>query len=511
MSWDSMVSMSGLNFLSALFIFAAGLVVFVLVMLYIIDVTQTADAVRRNYPVIGRFRSLFTTLGEFFRQYFFAMDREEMPFNRAERDWVYRSARGVDNTVAFGSTRNLNPTGTAIFVNCPFPTLSEDATNAPSLTIGPHCRTPYEAQSIINISAMSYGALSTPAVRALSKGAKLANCWLNTGEGGLAPYHLEGGCDVVYQIGTAKYGVRDTDGNLSDAKLEEAGAISQVRMFELKLSQGAKPGKGGILPAAKVNEEISQIRGIPVFQDSISPNRHPEIDSIDDLLDMIGRIRDATGKPTGFKAVLGAYGWIENLCLAIRERGIESAPDFITVDSGDGGTGAAPMPLMDNVGLPIRESLPMVVDILSKHGLRDRIRVIASGKLVTPAEVAWAFCAGADFVASARGFMFALGCIQAMKCNRNTCPTGITTHDRRLQKGLDPEDKAVRVKNFVEKLRYGVGLIAHSCGVRQPRALKRYHVRLVQSSGRSIPMDELYPPIEAGTALPDQTEHAAQS
>ncbi len=445
-------TMSGIGYLSTLFVFTVGVAVFVIVILFIIDITQTRDAIRRNYPVIGRFRYLFSTLGEFFRQYFFAQDREEMPFNRAQREWVYRSAEGVDNTVPFGSTQNLTPVGTPIFVNCPFPTLEEDAVDATSVLIGPYAQTPYEPASIINISGMSFGALSRPAAQALSKGAALANCWLNTGEGGLAPEHLSGGCDIVFQIGTAKFGVRDADGKLSIEKLEKLAAIPQVRMFELKMSQGAKPGKGGILPAVKVTDEIAAIRGIPVGQAAISPNRHPEIDSESELLDFINRLQAITGKPVGFKTVVGAYGWLERMCQEINRRGIRNAPDFITVDSGDGGTGAAPMPLMDNVGLPVRESLPMVVDILARYGLRERIRVIASGKLVTPSEVAWAYCVGADFVVSARGFMFALGCIQAMKCNRNTCPTGITTHDRRLQKGLNPEDKAVRVKNFVEKM-----------------------------------------------------------
>ena len=215
------------------------------------------------------------------------------------------------------------------------------------------------------------------------------------------------------------------------------------------------------------------------------------------LLDMIERVRRVTGKPTGFKAVIGAYGWLDSLCREINARGAANAPDFITIDSGDGGTGAAPMPLMDNVGLPLKEALPMVVDILVRHGLRDRIKVIVSGKLVTPADIAWAYCAGADVVVTARGFMFALGCIQALKCNKNTCPTGITTHDRRLQRGLDPANKAVRVKNYVERIRYDVGVIAHSCGVSHPRALKRFHCRIVQDTGKSVPLDELYPPATA--------------
>lgn len=485
--------MTSMQYLSTLFIFAVGVGVVAIIVLFIIDITQTKDAVRKNYPVVGRFRYLFSSLGEFFRQYFFAMDREEMPFNRAEREWIHKAAQNHDNTIAFGSTKNLTPPGTVIFVNCPFPTLTEDAEEVQPLLIGPHCEKPYNAHSFFNISAMSYGALSTPAVRALSNGAKMAGCWMNTGEGGLSPHHLEGGCDVIMQIGTAKYGVRDENGQLSDEKLKEVASHEQVRMFELKMSQGAKPGKGGILPGAKVTAEIAKIRGIPEGQDSISPNRHPEINNAGEMLDMITRIRKITGKPVGFKAVIGAYGWLETLCEDIHARGIENAPDFITVDSGDGGTGAAPMALMDNVGLVVKESLPLVSDILHKYGLKDRIKIIASGKLVTPSEVAWALAAGADFVNSARGFMFSLGCIQALKCNQNTCPTGITTHNKRLQKGLNPENKAVKVANFCHNMVHEVEVISHSCGVSRPRKLGRKHVRIVQFNGQSVPMDELYP------------------
>ena len=490
-------TMNGLSFLATLFVFVVGLAVLFVIIVFVVDITQTKDAVRRNFPVLGHFRYVFSKMGEFFRQYFFAMDREEMPFNRAEREWVYASSKGHDNTVAFGSTKTLTPVGTVIFINCPFPTLSEDSVPPPPITFGPYCDNPYETSSIINISGMSFGAISQPAVRALSNGAKMAGCWLNTGEGGLSPYHLDGGCDIVFQIGTAKYGMRAHDGGLDLDKLRAVADRPEVKMFELKMSQGAKPGKGGILPAVKVTPEIAEIRGIPAQQASLSPNGHPEIRNVSQLMDMIECIREVTQKPVGFKAVVGAYGWLDNLCKEILRRGIETAPDFITVDSGDGGTGAAPMPLMDNVGLPVKESLPMVADILSHNGLKDRIKLVASGKLVTPAEVAWAYCAGADVVVSARGFMFALGCIQALKCNKNTCPTGITTHDPRLQRGLDPRDKAVRVKNYVERIRYDVGVIAHSCGVPHPRALKRYHCRIVQSSGRSVPLDELYPPVVA--------------
>ena len=263
------------------------------------------------------------------------------------------------------------------------------------------------------------------------------------------------------------------------------------------MSQGAKPGKGGILPGGKVTEEIARIRGIAVGSDSISPNRHPEIESASALLDMIAHIREVTGKPVGIKTVIGAYSWLDDLFEEVLRRGIESAPDFITVDSADGGTGAAPMSLIDNMGLPLRESLPLVIDKLSEYGLRERVRVAASGKLITPSELAWALCMGADFINSARGFMFALGCIQALRCNKNTCPTGITTHNKRLQRGLVPEEKAERVRHYAETMQHEVEIIAHSCGVTEPRKLRRYHCRTVIADGRSVPLSETYPEVPA--------------
>ncbi len=481
-----------LEFLAIAFTMAMGLLVAVALVLFVIDRTQTGDAIRRNYPVIGRFRHLFTTLGEFFRQYFFAMDREEMPFNRAQRDWVARASQGKGNTIAFGSTRNLNVPGTPIFVNAAFPPIDDQFAMTEPMQIGPFARQPYVAPSIFNISGMSYGAISRPAVEALSRGAKEANVWLNTGEGGLSRYHLEGGCDLVYQIGTAKYGVRDEHGHICDEKLRKMAAHEQVKMFEIKLAQGAKPGKGGILPGAKVNEEIAEIRGIPVGKNSYSPNRHPDVNNFAELLDLIAHIRDVTGKPVGFKTVVGSPDPFHELFQLIEQRGPESAPDFITIDGGEGGTGASPMPLMDLVGLPLREGLLMVSDLRDSYGLHDRIRLIASGKLVNPGDVAWAIASGADFVTSARGFMFALGCIQALKCNKNTCPTGITTHDPHLQKGLVVERKYKRVARYAQSVIGEVEMIAHSVGVAEPRQMRRRHVRIVLPDGTSKPMNELY-------------------
>jgi len=481
---------------------AVGFILFVIVfvivsviVMYVADVTQSKQTIRRNYPVVGRFRYFFEHMGEFFRQYFFSMDREEMPFNRTQRSWCYRAAKDIDTTVAFGSSRDLHKPGTALFVNCPYPTLKEDAVEPEAVTIGQNCKHPYTTTSLFNISGMSYGALSKPAVLALSKGAQGAGCWMNTGEGGLSPYILEGGADIIFQIGTAKNGVRDLEGNLSDEKLREVAANEQIKMFEIKLSQGAKPGKGGILPGAKVSKQIAEIRGIKVGEDAISPNRHPDIRNDDELLDIIKRVKEVTGKPVGFKAVIGEAGWLDSLFTKIRKRGIESAPDFITVDGAEGGTGAAPLPLIDDMGMPLKESLPLLVDKLNDYALRDQIKVVASGKLITPADVAWALCAGADFVTSARGFMFALGCIQALQCNKNTCPTGITTHNKKLQRGLVPEEKADRVMNYATNMVHEVCVLAHACGVKAPRQLKRYHARIVMPDGRSIPLNELHPEV----------------
>ncbi len=463
----------------------------VLLGMVIQDLTQKTHAIRHNYPLIGRLRYRLENLGEYFRQYFFANDREELPFNRATRAWVYKTAKGLGGLLGFGSTNDLRQTGSILFVNASYPLLEEEFTDAPSVIIGADCEKPFHARSLFNISGMSYGALSRPAVDALARGAKEAGIWMNTGEGGMSPWHRDAGCDLIHQIGTAKYGVRDLDGNLSDEKLREVAPY--VKAFEIKLSQGAKPGRGGVLPASKVTEEIAKIRGIPVGEVSSSPNRHKEIKNSDDLLDMIKRVRDVTGLPVGIKTVVGSEKFPEDLCETILRRGLDSAPDFITVDGGEGGTGAAPQLLADHVGLPISEALPILVDTLMAYGLKDRIRVIASGQLVHSARIAWALCVGADFVVSARGFMFALGCVQSRQCHKDTCPTGITTHNKWRQRGLVVPVKAKRVAQYAYWVNHEVNVLAHSCGLRNAREFRREHVRIVQKAGKSSALDELYP------------------
>lgn len=478
-----------------------------LVFWYLRDITQKRHTVLRNFPIVGHLRFFFEDLGEYFRQYFFLGDRDEMPFNRATRAWVYRLAKNEGGMLGFGSTYNLTESGALVFVNAAFPVLEGDHQPTPPVVIGEGwCRQPFTARSIFNISGMSYGAISKPAVRALSLGAADAGCYMDTGEGGVSPYHLEGKCDVIYQIGTAKYGVRNPLGKLDPDKLKEIAAHEHIRAFEIKMSQGAKPGKGGVLPAAKITPEIARIRGIMEGKDSLSPNRHPETGNMDELLDMVCQVREITGKPVGIKTAIGGWQFMQELAETVNRRGLDCAPDFLCIDGGEGGSGAAPQALADHMALSITEALPRVIDSLIENGLRDRIKVMASGKLITPAKVAWALACGADFVNSARGYMFSLGCIQALRCHQNTCPTGITTHDPRLQRGLVVEDKAVRVAGYTKNMNKEVEMIAHACGLKHAREFRREHVRIVQPNGQSMALNMLYPypPIRSRALEPDQ-------
>jgi glutamate synthase domain-containing protein 2 len=458
--------------------------------LYLHDIRQTHHTILRNYPVVGHIRYFAETWGEYMRQYQYLPDWAERPFNRLERSWVYRSAKGVSNLVSFGS----EAIPAFIFRNAPFPILDEEKHHFPGKQIGVSegagaCRAPFMARSFFNISGMSYGALSSAAVTALSHGAGQAGIWMGTGEGGLAPYHLAGGADIMMQIGTAKYGVRDDAGKLSDDRLREIAAHPQIRCFEIKLAQGAKPGKGGILPAAKVTPEIGAIRGIPAGQDSISPNRHHDIGNVRELGAMIAHLREVTGRPVGVKFCLGDAAFVDEW-FADAAANPEFCPDYVHVDGGEGGTGAAPAALAEYVGLPITQALPQVVAARSEHGLDSRIRIIAAGKLITPEKVAWALCMGADFVVSARGFMFSLGCIQAMKCGSGSCPTGVTASDPRLIRGLDPADKAVRVARYARRVIEEVEIIAHSCGVTDPSGLRPRHVTQVERGVAGFRNDE---------------------
>lgn len=454
--------------------------VFVIFLLLLQDVVQRKDAVRRNFPIIGRLRNLADFIGIFHRHYLSSSDGEKLPFNKTTRDWIGHVSSAGGGKIGFGSNHDITEPGSVLFVNAPYSLLSEEGTPSPSVVIGPGCGSPFSPGNIFNISGMGHAVLSRSAIRALSEGAARAGIWLNTGENGMTPEHLDSGCDLIFQVGKAKYeryGVRDKGGKLSDSRLREISA--HVRAFEVKLSQGAKPERGGVLPPAM------GITGLGA--------RAREIGSDADLLDMIARIRDVTGLPVGFKAAISSRTFMPGLCREIHRRGADSAPDFITVDGGEGGAGEVSQTFADNVGISLMESLPLVVDTLVEHGLHDRIVVIASGKLATSARVAWALCAGANYAVSARGFMFSLGCIQTQKCHLGRCPAGISTHNKYLERGLNIKEKARAVANYANWVNNEIEAIARACGLENARELRRCHARIVQSHGCSESMDKLFP------------------
>jgi glutamate synthase domain-containing protein 2 len=407
--------------------------------------------------------------------------------------------------IGFGSQIDHNEPGRMHIVPSMYPTLKPaDETDADlprPKVIGAKREQPYQPRRFANISGMSYGALSPNAVRALSRGAKLAGSYMSTGEGSLSPYHVEGGGDILYQIGPAKFGCRTADGRFDAGKAARILALPQVKMVEIKLAQGAKPGNGGLLPKEKITPEIAAIRGIPMGVDCQSPNRFEEFDDAPSLLDFIERVRSLTGKPIGLKMVVGSIAQIDELCREIRLRG--DGPDFIAVDGSEGGSGAVPL-AMESVGLPLADALVAVDNALRREGLRDDITLIASGKIATGADVAIHLALGADLVHIGRGFLFSIGCIQALRCHTNTCPVGVTTQNKWLQAGLDPADKGVRVRNYALALERDLQSIAHACGLTHPGQLHRGHLVMNIAPGVRKPLIDVYPYPEnaARAALP---------
>lgn len=470
----------------------AGFLLLGLAVLAVRDLTQKKHAVTRNFPVVGHFRYLLEELGQPLRQYFFSSDLEERPYNRVTRSWVYASAKGQNNFVGFGSQVDHHQSGRMHILPSMYPMLKADSVELPQpRVIGRTRREPYQPKRFANISGMSFGALSPNAVRALSRGAKLSGCYMGTGEGSISPYHMEGECDILYQIGPAKFGCRTPGGQFDDEKAARIMALPQVKMVEIKLAQGAKPGKGGVLPKEKITKEIAEIRGIPMGQDCHSPNRFEEFHDAASLLDFLARVRKLTGKPIGLKMVVGSSAEVDALFSEIRKRG--DGPDFIAVDGKEGGTGAAPLALADYVGLPLVDGLTTVDDALRRHGLREDVTLIASGRIATGGEVATHLALGADLIHIARGFMFSIGCIQALQCHTNKCPTGVATQKRWLQSGLDPTDKSVRVMNYSLALERDLQMITHACGLRHPSELHRGHVVVNISPGVRKSLLELYP------------------
>ncbi len=447
-----------------------------IVYMFIRDVTNKKQTIKHNFPVVGRLRYFLESIGPELRQYIVANNREELPFNRSERSWVYASAKKENNYEGFGTDKDIYAPG-HVFIN-PALFAYKPADNHPNHTdpyflpcakamgVYNQRKRPYRPYSVANISAMSFGSLSRNAVIALNKGALTAGCYHNTGEGSLSPYHSHGS-DVMFHFGTGYFGVRDENGNFSmDKMVELTQKHDFIRAIEIKLSQGAKPGKGGILPASKITKEIAEIRGLPMGQDVLSPAYHSAFGNVPELLDFIEDVAEKTGLPVGFKSAVGRLEMWEELADLMLER--NSGPDFITIDGGEGGTGAAPHSFADHMSLPFAFAFTSVYKIFLERGLTDRIVFIASGRLGFPAKTIMAFAMGADLIHVAREAMLSIGCIQAQVCHTNTCPAGVATQNWWLQSGLNPEDKAKRFHNYVTNYRKEVLQMTHACNYEHP-------------------------------------------
>jgi glutamate synthase domain-containing protein 2 len=456
-------------------------------LLYLHDKRQTSDPVLRRFPVVAWGRKILTSLGPFLRQYWFSNDREETPYNRITRDWIYQTARGKRNNIGFGSQSDMDSVGSIIFLPATFTNraahLGEEVGHAFRRIIGGRgeCM-PVPMPNFVFVSGMSFGALSRRAIAALNLGARKAGIFQNTGEGGIAPAHGEGG-DLIFQIGTAKFGIRNDEGELDAELLAEVAANQQVKLFEVKLAQGAKPGKGGMLLKEKITEEIARIRKIPMGEDAHSPPRHAEFDDVAGLFNFIDYVRSITRKPTGIKMVIGHPTEIDSIAEAMA-RDPNRGPDFIAIDGGEGGTGAAPLVLASHAGLPLKQALALADRTLRKHGVRDDMALFASAKIATPADVAVAMALGADAVGVARGFLMALGCIQSLKCHTGECPTGIATPSESAQKAIDVEAAADRVALYAKALIKETQMLAESCGYTDPSQITPHDVMIQVEPGR---------------------------
>lgn len=462
-----------------------------LILLGVYDMTQTRHAVLRNFPVVGHMRYLFEMIRPEINQYFVESNHDGRPISREERSIIYQRAKLQLATLPFGTQQDVSAVGYEWINHSMYPTSTPQEPHR--VMVGSsQCAQPYSA-SMLNISAMSYGALSKNAILALSGGAKDGGFFHNTGEGGISPHHLEPGGDLVWQIGTAYFGCRDQEGRFSPELFQEKARLPAVKMIEVKLSQGAKPGHGGILPKEKITDEVAAIRGVAKGADVISPPFHSAFQGPESLLRFLQELRELSGgKPVGFKLCVGAHSEIEEICQAIHATGI--TPDFITIDGGEGGTGAAPLEFANSVGAPLADALPIVDDLLVRFGLRDEVKLIASGRVLTAFSMAQRFAMGADICASARGMMLALGCIQALRCNSNACPVGVATQDPHLVKGLVPEQKRTRVANFHRETVHTLMEICAAAGLTSPEQLTRFHINRRVSATKTKTYAEIYGP-----------------
>ena len=479
----------------------AGVVIGALVLIVIYDICQKKHAILRNFPIIGHFRYLLESVGPELRQYIVTDNDEERPFSRDQRRWVYASAKKENNYFGFGTDNSIDSSPNYLIVKHatlgkPSPLPGEKGYD-PEFTLpgakilGAHRNRPgkFRPRSLLNISGMSFGSLSAHAVEALNRGSKLAGCLHNTGEGSVSPHHQHGG-ELIWQIGTGYFGCRTADGRFDMSLLKEVVDANPVRAIEVKLSQGAKPGMGGILPAAKITPEIARIRGIPMGQDCLSPARHAEFHDPDSLLDFVERIAQETGRPVGIKSAVGESEFWRELAhlMATTERGV----DFIVVDGGEGGTGAGPLVFTDHVSLPFKLAMSRVYREFALRDLHEKITFVGSGKLGFPEVALFALALGCDLIHVGREAMLAIGCIQAQKCHTGHCPTGVTTHSRWLVRGLDPTDKAARVANYITTMRKELLMLCHACGVPHPALITNRHFEVLDGRHGSTTPGEMF-------------------
>ena len=476
-----------------------------LILMGFYDVLQTKHTIRRNFPVIGRFRYTLEDIRPEIMQYFVETDTEGRPLNRIFRSLIYQRAKKINDTTPFGTQMNVYRSGYEWMDHSMYASNNpKEIGEFPRLIIGgKDCKKPYSS-SLLNISAMSFGSLSKNAVMALNKGAKIGNFAHNTGEGGLSPYHLKHGGDLIWQIGTSYFGCRDEEGKFNDETFREGAIKDQVKMIEIKLSQGAKPGHGGILPASKNTIEISKIRHIKPNIDVHSPPAHSAFSTPIEFIHFIKKLRDLSGgKPVGFKLCVGKKQEFIDLCKIMVSTGIK--PDFISVDGGEGGTGAAPVEFSNSMGMPLREGLVFVHDTLVGFNLKKDIKIIAAGKIITGFHITRAIALGADGCNSARAMMLAIGCIQALQCNNNTCPVGVATQNKSLMNGLVVDDKAVRAANYHEETIHSFLELVAASGLESPQDIKRKHINKRIGMYNVAQYDEIFPYLTEGCLLTTRT------
>ena len=453
------------------------------------DIRQPHHSILRNYPILGHMRFLFEGIRPEIRQYLIESDQDEEPFSRDARSLVYQRAKGVEDKRPFGTRERVYDAGYAWVTHSVCPIEIEDTDFRVDVG-GPDCKQPYSA-SIYNISAMSFGSLSGNAIEALNSGAKMGGFAHDTGEGSVSRYHRKGGGDLIYQVASGYFGCRAEDGTFDPEKFKETASLNQIKMIEIKLSQGAKPGHGGMLPASKITEEISEARGIPMGVDCVSPAAHSAFSTPVELMEFIAQLRDLSGgKPVGFKLCIGHRREFMCMVKAMLETGIK--PDFIVVDGTEGGTGAAPVEFSNHIGMPLIEGLTFVHNTLRGAGLRDDIKIGAAGKIVSAFDVARTLALGADWCNAARGFMFAIGCIQAQACHTNHCPVGVATQDPLRARALDVPSKAERVANFHRNTMKALGEMTGSAGLRHPGGFMPQHMMVRLGDGEMAEGSDAY-------------------